>query len=169
MRIPIAQLSVSILMAGFLLNCGGSQGPNLSVIDKSFLGGISSYDQNNDNVVTCEEWKAAASRLFARADKANSGFLTAETFGNLAAIDRTFLVTDLKYFDTDKDGKVAKAEFVERPNPAFNFADKDKDCRLTELELLSARSLSNPPRAERVTGSSGPVDQRDRTPASSGY
>jgi hypothetical protein len=165
---PTARLSVCLIAAGFAASCGGSQNPDLSVVDKSFLGGIASYDQNNDNNVTCDEWKVAAAKLFTRADKANAGFLTPETYGNLAAIDRTYLVTDFKFFDKNGDGKISKEEFVGRPNPAFNFADKDKDCRLTELELLTARNLSTPPAATRAKAPSGPVDQRNRSPTSPG-
>jgi hypothetical protein len=54
-------------------------------------------------------------------------------------------VATFKYYDANGDGKVDKKEFVERPNPAFTYADKDKDCRLTDLEQLTARNLSAPP------------------------
>lgn len=145
MRIPTVPLICCLAAAGLAASCGGSSGPNISATDKSFLGGISSYDLNRDGVVTCDEWREAAAKLFTRADKSGSGFLTEESFQNLTAIDRTFQVASFKYFDANGDGKIERAEFVERPNPAFNYADKDKDCRLTELEQLNARNLSGPP------------------------
>jgi Ca2+-binding EF-hand superfamily protein len=161
MRIPTARLTFCLAAAGLAASCASSSGPKISAIDKSFLGGIGSYDQNRDGVVTCDEWRAAAANLFAKANKSGSGFLTPEDgFQNLATIDRTFLVATFKYYDVNGDGKIDKKEFVERPNPAFNYADKDKDCRLTDLEQLAARNLSDPPQAasshsRATTGSSG--------------
>ena len=147
MRIPTARLISCLAAAGLAASCAGSSGPEVSTIDKSFLGGIGSYDQNRDGIVTCDEWRAAATNKFTRANKSGSGFLTDDEFNNLAASDRTFLVATFKYYDVNGDGKIDKKEFVERPNPAFTYADKDKDCRLTEPELLSVRNLSAPPPA----------------------
>jgi EF hand len=147
MRVPTRTSIISLCVAGLIAGCGGggsSSGPELSVIDKGFLGGIASYDANHDDVVTCEEWRNAAARLFTRADKAGKGVLTEADFATLGQIDRTFIGT-FQYFDANHDGKVEKKEFVDRPNPAFTYADKNKDCKLTELELATARNLSAPP------------------------
>jgi Ca2+-binding EF-hand superfamily protein len=151
MRIPTAQLILCLATAGFAAGCSGSSSgpsasaPPLSAIDKNFLGGIGSYDTNHDGVVTCDEWRTAASNLFTKANKSGSGALNQDEFRNLGASDRTFLAATFKFYDANGDGKIDKKEFVERPNPAFTYADKDKDCRLTDLELLTARSLSAPP------------------------
>jgi Ca2+-binding EF-hand superfamily protein len=145
MRIPTARLIVCLAASGLAASCAGSSGPEVSAIDKSFLGGIASYDKNHDGVVTCDEWRTAAANMFTKANKSGSGFLTEDEFQNLSTIDRTFLAAGFKYYDVNGDGKIDKKEFVERPNPAFTYADKDKDCRLTDLELLTARNLSAPP------------------------
>ena len=146
MRIPTARLIFCFAAAGLAANCAGSSsGPDVSAVDKSFLGGIGSYDQNRDGVVTCDEWRAAATNKFTKANKSGSGVLTGDEFSDLATSDRTFTVATFKYYDANGDGKIDKKEFVERPNPAFTYADKDKDCRLTDLELLTARNLSAPP------------------------
>jgi len=143
MRIPTAQLIVSIAAAGLVASCAASSsGPDISAVDKSFLRGIGSYDQNHDGVVTCDEWRAAMAGLFTKANKSGSGTLNPDEFQTLATIDRTFLVASFKYYDVNGDGKVDKKEFVDRPNPAFTYADKDKDCRLTDLELITTRNLS---------------------------
>lgn len=164
MRIPTARLIFCLAAAGMAASCASSgssssSGPAISTIDKSFLGGIGSYDQNHDGVVTCDEWRAAATNKFTKANKSGSGSLTGDEFQNLATSDRTFLVATFKYYDVNGDGKIDKKEFIERPNPAFTKADNDKDCRLTDLELLAARNLSTPPQSasnhsRATTGSS---------------
>lgn len=134
----------------------------MSSLDESFLRGISSYDQNRDGEVTCDEWRAAAAEAFTKANKSGSGFLNEAEFRNLAASDRTFLVATFKYYDVNGDGKVDRKEFVDRPNPAFAFADKDKDCRLNDIELLNARNLSAPPKEStarpNAVGTERPTD-----------
>lgn len=147
MRIPTARLIFCLAVSGLAASCAGSSGPDVSTVDKNFLGGIGSYDLNHDGVVTCEEWRTAANNKFTKANQSGSGFLTPNEFDGLAASDRTFQVATFKYYDVNGDGKVDKKEFVDRPNPAFTFADKDKDCRLTDLEMITARNLSAPPQA----------------------
>jgi Ca2+-binding EF-hand superfamily protein len=145
MRIRTARLIVCLTVAGLAAGCASSAGPAIAPIDKSFLSGISSYDQNRDGVVTCDEWRAEAASLFAKANKSGSGALTEAEFKTLATNDRIFLEATFKYYDINGDGKVDRKEFVERPNPAFAYADKDKDCRLIGAELITARNLSAPP------------------------
>ena len=145
MRIRAAHLTICLAAAGLAAGCASSSGPDIPDIDKSFLRGISSYDQNRDGVVTCEEWRSETAGLFTKANKSGSGQLTEGEFGDLATTDRTFLVASFKYYDANRDGKIDKKEFVERPNPAFAYADQDKDCRLTAPEQITARNLSAPP------------------------
>jgi hypothetical protein len=158
---PYARLILCLAAAGLMAGCASSAGSKTSQIDKNFLGGIGSYDQNRDGTVTCDEWRSAASNMFSKANKSGSGLLTEDEFPNLALADRTFLVANFKYYDTNNDSRVDRKEFVERPNPAFGYADKDKDCRLTEPEVVNARDLSAPPpspppaRSTVATGSPG--------------
>ena len=144
MRIRAARLTFCLATAALAASCASSASPDVSGIDKNFLRGIGSYDQNHDGVVTCDEWRAAAASLFASVNRSGSGFLTEAEFNNLAASDRTFQIAGFKYYDVNRDGKIDKKEFVDRPNPAFTYADKDKDCRLTASEQLEARNLSGP-------------------------
>jgi Ca2+-binding EF-hand superfamily protein len=147
MRIRTARILVCLAAAGVTSSCAssGSSRPDISAIDKNFMGGIGSYDLNHDGVVTCDEWRTAATNKFTKANKSGTGFLTPDEFNTLAASDRTFQVANFKYYDVNNDGKVDKKEFVDRPNPAFTYGDKDKDCRLTNQEQAEARSISAPP------------------------
>lgn len=169
MRIPIVELGVCLIASGLAMGCAGSSGSSLSKVDQSFLGGIASYDKNGDDVVTCDEWRAAADRLFGRADKSGAGVLTEAEYRELGRIDGTFAVTSFTYFDANKDGKIDKKEFVERPNPAFNLADKDKDCKLNEAELLAARTASSKPPAPKKPSSTPSAIPGGGGGGSSGY
>jgi hypothetical protein len=144
MRIPTARLIFCLAASSLTASCAGSSssGSDISALDQTFLRGIGSYDQNRDGTVTCAEWQAAATSSFTSANKSRSGLLTEDEYRNLAATDRTFLAASFKYYDVNGDGKIDKKEFIERPNPAFTHADKDKDCRLTEPELVTARNIS---------------------------
>lgn len=150
MRIPTARLLFCLAACGLVAGCAssgsatGPSGQKLSDVDKAFLGGIGSYDENRDRVVTCDEWRKAAAEAFTKANTSRTGFLTPDESRNLALSDRTFVVAKFDYYDVNRDGKVDKKEFVERPNPAFTYADKDGDCRLSEPELLVARNLVAP-------------------------
>ena len=177
MRIKIARLIFCLTATGLVASCASTSsspsGAKLSDIDQSFLRGISSYDQNRDGVVTCAEWQAAAGEAFAKANKSHSGFLTQDEFRNLAASDRTFLVATFAYYDTNGDGKIDRKEFVERPNPAFTHADNDKDCRLSESELITARNLVAPssdqsPKRSAI-GSGGPTTETSAIPGGRNY
>jgi Ca2+-binding EF-hand superfamily protein len=152
MRIPTARLIFCLAACGLAASCSSSSGPDISAVDKSFLGGIGSYDLDHDGTVTCDEWRTAAGNLFTRANKSGSGYLSEDGFQNLVSIDRTFLVATFKYYDVNGDGKIDRKEFVERPNPAFTYADKDKDCRLNDLEQATARNISAPPQSASRPG-----------------
>ena len=111
-----------------------------SDIDKTFLIAAGNWDRNKDGNVTCDEWKAYATELFEIGDVERKGFVTPEDWKRIVAIDRMFETVDFKYYDRNGDGKVDRAEFVDRPNRAFEMADRNKDCILTTVELTGART-----------------------------
>lgn len=147
MRIRAAGLIICLASASLVAGCAGSNsaGPEISTVDKTFLRGIGSYDENRDGVVTCDEWRTAAASLFTKANKSGSGALNEAEFQTLATTDRTFLTANARYYDVNGDNKIDRKEFVDRPNPAFTHADKDNDCRLTEPELIVVRNISAAP------------------------
>ncbi|MTW16564.1 hypothetical protein GJ689_10125 [Rhodoplanes serenus] len=93
------------------------------------------WDANRDGVFTCEEWKQYAGRLFAAADRNRDGQLDAGEFEALRRSDPALGRAELGYFDDNRDGRVARAEFVERKSPLFARFDRNGDCRVTAEEM----------------------------------
>lgn len=144
----LRSLCVSAI-AGGVAACSSSGGPSLfsegpSPVDRIFLAAAGNWDRNKDGVVTCDEWKAYAAELFDGADVGRKGYLTPDDWKKVIAVDRMFETADFKYYDANNDGKVDRAEFVDRSNRAFELADRDHDCDLTTVELTGARTASKP-------------------------
>ncbi|CEJ83804.1 MAG: histidine kinase [Hyphomicrobium denitrificans] len=116
---------------------GGNQ---LSEVDRAFLQAAGSWDTNHDNVVTCNEWKSYAEDLFNGADTNHDDSLDASEWPNLIKVDRLFETANLQYYDANGDGKVSRAEFVDKANPAFTLIDKSGSCKLDGSQIASARS-----------------------------
>ena len=111
-----------------------------SDVDRTFLIAAGNWDRDKDGNVTCDEWKAYASELFGIGDVERKGYLTPEDWKRVINVDRMFETVDFKYYDRNGDGKIDRAEFVDRPNRAFELADRNKDCILTSVELSGART-----------------------------
>jgi hypothetical protein len=90
--------------------------------------------------VTCNEWKSYTEDLFNGADTNHDDSLDASEWANIVKVDRLFQTADLAYFDGNGDGKVSRAEFVNKPNPAFVLMDKAGTCKLDGSQIASARS-----------------------------
>ncbi len=120
---------------------GSLTGKNsISETDRVFLMAAGSWDRNRDNSVTCDEWKAYASELFNGADANRDDSVDASEWSRIVSVDRMFDTAGLQYYDTNGDGKVTRAEFVDRENPAFKLMDTGKTCKLTGEQLAGARS-----------------------------
>ena len=159
---------MSGLLAGALLLAGCSSSmPSLtggpSEIDRVFLMAPGNWDRNKDGVVTCDEWKAYAAELFDIGDVQRKGHLTPEDWKRITAVDKMFETVDFKYYDKNGDGKVDRAEFVDRPNRAFELADRDKNCQLTSVELTAARTAGAPAPKVTAAGSESGATKNDPT------
>lgn len=148
-RMKAAPRLIRTLLAASACVCAAgcaSMSPSSSVslteVDQLFLAAAGSWDLNRDDVVTCQEWSAYAGQLFDGADKGRKGYLTPQEFEKIVAMDRMFKLANFKYFDAGKTGKVTRAGFMDKPNPAFLYADKNHDCQLTTDELQYARALA---------------------------
>jgi hypothetical protein len=59
---------------------------------------------------------------------------------------------DLAYFDENRDGRVSRDEFVNKPNPLFARYDKNHDCKVTPQELKDRSGIQQtPPAGKRGT------------------
>ncbi len=112
----------------------------MSDVDAVFIAAAGSWDRNRDNVVTCEEWKTYAGELFDAADTNRDGIIDRTVFESIVKSDRMFETVGFDYYDANGDGKLTRAEFVEKPNRAFVLLDKNNECRLTGAQIAGARA-----------------------------
>ncbi len=113
---------------------------SVSDTDRVFLMAAGSWDRNRDNNVTCDEWKAYATELFNGADANRDETLDTSEWSRVLSIDRMFDTANHGYFDANSDGKVTRAEMVDRQNPAFKLMDTGKTCSLSGAQVAGARS-----------------------------
>ena len=102
------------------------------------------WDINHDGVYTCEEWKIYVTTLFTKADRNHDGYLTADEFSTIRRSDPLFADADLSYFDDNKDGRVSRDEFINKPSPFFQRFDLNHDCRVTQDELAGKKPEKSP-------------------------
>ncbi len=107
----------------------------------------SKWDANGDAIYTCEEWKAHVTKIFNAADKNRDGFVDAQEFKAIRDADVQFKEAELGYFDDNRDGKLNRAEFIDKPSQFFLRFDRDKDCKVTMDEISN---VSAPPRTGPV-------------------
>ena len=110
--------------------------------DRVFLSAAGGWDRNRDGVVTCDEWKAYAAELFDSVDANRDGMLDRPEYAKLISTDRMFQTVEFGYYDANGDGKVARTEFVDKPNRAFALLDKSNECKLTANQTAGARAHS---------------------------
>jgi hypothetical protein len=129
-----------VVSVGLLITACAGQGQlsGASSVDMAFVRAAPTWDLDRDGVVTCDEWKQYAGQLFTEADSGNKGYLTAEDFAKLANTDHLFEAANFAYFGGNSTGRITRAAFVDKPNPAFRLLDKRMDCRLTSEELRLA-------------------------------
>jgi hypothetical protein len=106
-------------------------------------------DQAREGVYTCEEWKRYAGKLFDDADRNRDGFVDAQEFQSIRKADKMLRDADLAYFDDNRDGRLSKAEFVNKPNPFFARYDRKGKCRVTLDEITDALAAEQKPAAAR--------------------
>jgi hypothetical protein len=141
---------------------------NLSDTDRVFLMAAGSWDRNKDNKVTCDEWKAYATELFNGADASHDDMLDATEWPTLSKTDRMFDTANLDYFDANHDGKVTRAEFTDRPNPAFKLLDTANTCILSGSQIAGARSRTQYDVSGKKADEGGDAKDKVQRPGGSG-
>src|SRR5437762_1634200 len=83
------------------------------------IGEANVWDANGDQIYTCAEWKKYVNELFTRADRNRDGYVDAQEFKTIQELAPQFAQADLGYFDDNRDRRLSRSEFVEKPNPFF--------------------------------------------------
>jgi hypothetical protein len=102
------------------------------------------WDADHNGIYTCDEWKAYASRIFNLADRNHDGYVDAAEFKTIQQAAPMFKEADLAYFDQNRDGRLSRDEFVNKPNPLFARYDRNGDCKVTPEELKGTSSAAQP-------------------------
>jgi hypothetical protein len=69
-----------------------------------------------------------------------------------------FQTVGLGHYDANGDGKLTRAEFVDKPNRAFVLLDKNKECRLTGSQVAGARARTEKTFEHKKSESGDPRD-----------
>lgn len=107
------------------------------------------WDANGDQVYSCDEWKRYVGDMFTKADRNRDGFVDAQEFRAIQEADPQFKDAGLGYFDDNRDGKLSRSEFVDKPSPFFLRFDLNRDCKVTldeVMEQVGRESDSSKPR-----------------------
>jgi hypothetical protein len=99
-------------------------------------------DPKHEGIYTCEEWRQYATRVFNEADRNHDGYVDAQEFEAIRKADPMFKDADIGYFDDNRDGRVSRNEFVDKPNPLFARYDKKGTCRVTLDDIVDAVSAT---------------------------
>ncbi len=94
-------------------------------------------DADRDGFVTRAEWRDFRASQFGRFDRNRDGVLSAADAPPL--MGRGALQEALGAFDTERDGRVSRAEFVDGPAPAFDRLDLNHDGVIDPREWKLAR------------------------------
>jgi len=109
-------------------------------------------DTRGTGVYTCEEWKRYAEKLFKDADKNRDGFLDQQEFKTVQQADKILKNADFAYFDDNRDGRISRAEFIEKPNPFFARYDRRNECSVSLDSIVNPTADTNrgPAKAGRI-------------------
>ena len=140
----IVAASIVTLGAGSLAPALAQDDPRGQRAGKFAARMIDRYDADRNGSVTLDEYLAIEDDRFAGADSDQDGFVTVlelETAMSGTAERRDGRMLDR--LDTDKDGRVSRAEAeadaAERVERRFARLDKDKDGFITRAELSGAK------------------------------
>jgi hypothetical protein len=149
---PISELLLALLLISMTAQLAAAQNrPSNSASSVLRYHGNDRYlawaavwgDVKREGVYTCEEWKQYATKLFSDADRNRDGFVDAKEFEAIRQAAPMFRDADLGYFDDNRDGRLSRAEFVNKPNPFFAIYDKKGTCRVTLDDITAAEMAAD--------------------------
>ena len=97
-------------------------------------------DANNDGAVSRAELQAYRARQFDRLDRNDDGVLSDSDLPRIPQI-RDKIKARTAAYDTNRDGRITRAEFTGGPTIAFDRADTNNDGFVTTAELNAARAV----------------------------
>lgn len=105
---------------------------------------IMEADSNGDNQVTRAELLAHRKQQWSRIDRNGDGFFSKDDLPRFAQgkWDNGRPAELRRMYDTNRDGRVSQAEFVNGPTVGFDMADANHDKVVTRAEIDSAIALA---------------------------
>ena len=70
-------------------------------------------------VYSCDQWRRYVTDLFDRADRYHRGYIDEKQFKIIKYASPIFAKAEFGYFDENGDGRITKAEFVDKPSEFF--------------------------------------------------
>jgi Ca2+-binding EF-hand superfamily protein len=131
-------VTLAVLVAGNSLGLSLALAQSASRTDPLLNNGPPLWDTNHDGVFTCDEWKKFMEQLFVSGDRNRDGALSPAEFEAIKKADPSLADADFGYFDENRDGKISRKEFVEKPSVFILRFDRNGDCRVTPEELKAA-------------------------------
>ncbi|HEY0628119.1 MAG TPA: EF-hand domain-containing protein [Sphingomicrobium sp.] len=103
-------------------------------------------DTNRDGRITRAEYADSRARMFERLDRNRDGTINQADAGGRRLARRSGGGERLKqlaeFMDTNNDGRVTRAEFVDGPSPMFDRADANGDNIVSGSELEAFRAAA---------------------------
>ncbi|MBI1393720.1 MAG: hypothetical protein GC152_13360 [Alphaproteobacteria bacterium] len=118
--------------------------------DNDRLQMLSKADANQDGAITWNEVVEMRKTMFSRLDRNKDGFADQadRPRGRVGRKYTEKLSELIPQFDANRDGRIARSEFIDAPSPAFEAGDLDNDKTLSPDELAALRSAHSA-RADR--------------------
>lgn len=95
-------------------------------------------DTDGNNAISHAEFLSFRAAQWSRLDRNGDGVLSQKDFPRFGTARANGRFAGVAVFDTNADGVVSEAEFVNGPTPAFDQADTDGNGVLTRNEVEAA-------------------------------
>jgi len=123
------------------------------------------FDYNRDKQVTCADVRRLRSDQFDALDKDNSGDLSRGEYRFAKFDDEDFNFQDYVRLDTDENGTLTKNEIMAVVSNRFASLDRDKNCFVSEEEMIMAGRIALDGRRVRGERSGPRRAARPKAPA----